>query len=87
MKLEIISYLEKRIDDVEKAHDELIKPYYDEKLNIINVSLMSKKEKEEFVNKRNCLLVQQACYNEIIDFINNTEETGEDILKHIPYSN
>ena len=71
MKLEIISYLEKRVNDVEKAYDELIKPYYDEKLKIINVSLMSKKEKEEFVNARNCLLVQQACYNEVIEQINN----------------
>ena len=67
----IREYLEKRIKDVEKAYDKLIKPYYDEKLNIINVSLMSKKEKEEFVNARNCLLVQQACYNEVIEQINN----------------
>ena len=71
MKQQIISYLEKRIDDVEKAHDELIKPYYDENLNIINVTLMSKKEKEEFVNARNCLLVQQACYGEVIEFIHS----------------
>lgn len=71
MNKNIIEYLEKRIKDVEKAYDELIKPYYDEKLKIINVSLMSKKEKEEFVNARNCLLVQQACYNEIIEHINS----------------
>lgn len=70
MNESIIEYLEKRIKDVEKAYEELIKPYYDEKLKIINVSLMSKKEKEEFVNARNCLLVQQACYNEIIEQIN-----------------
>lgn len=69
MKQQIISYLEKRIADVEKAYDELIKPYYDEKLNIINVALMSKKEKEEFINARNCLLVQRECYGEIIQYI------------------
>lgn len=62
-------YLTKRIEDVEKCYNDLIKPYYDEKLNIINVSLMSKKEKEEFINKRNCLLVQKHCYNEILEFM------------------
>lgn len=60
-------YLTKRIEDVEKCYNDLIKPYYDEKINIINVSLMSKKEKEEFINKRNCLLVQRECYQEILD--------------------
>lgn len=62
-------YLIKRIEDVEKCYNDLIKPYYDEKLNIINVSLMSKKEKEEFINKRNCLLVQRECYQEILEFM------------------
>jgi len=71
MNESITEYLEKRIKDVEKAYDELIKPYYDEKLKTINVSFMSKKEKEDFINTRNCLLVQQACYNEIIEYINN----------------
>ena len=83
MKAKTISYLEKRIADVEKAHSELIKPYYDEKLGIINVSLMNRKEKEEFINARNCLLVQQACYDEIIGFIKGFEETHEDMMKHI----
>lgn len=60
-------YLQKRISDVEKCYQDLIKPYYDEKLNFINVSYMNKKEKEEFVNKRNCLLVQRECYAEILE--------------------
>jgi len=30
---------------------------------------MSKKEKEEFTNKRNCLLVQKHCYEEILEIL------------------
>ena len=62
-------YLTKRIEDVEKCYNDLIKPYYDVELGILNVSLMSKKEKEEFINKRNCLLVQRECYQEILEFV------------------
>ena len=68
-KSQIVEYLEERIKSVDKCHDELKKPYYDEKLNIINTSFMSKKEKEEFINKRNCLLVQKYCYEEILKFV------------------
>lgn len=68
-KSQIVEYLEERIKSVDKCYDELVKPYYDEKLNIINTSFMSKKEKEEFVNKRNCLLVQKHCYEEILKFV------------------
>lgn len=62
-------YLNKRIEDVDTCYNNLIKPYYDEKLNLINTSLMSKKEKEEFINKRNCLLVQKQCYKEILEVL------------------
>lgn len=68
-KQKLIEKLEERIKSVDKCHDELIKPYYDEKLNIINTSFMSKKEKEEFINKRNCLLVQKHCYEEILEIL------------------
>lgn len=68
-KSQIVEYLGERIKSVDKCYDELVKPYYDEKLNIINTSFMSKKEKEEFVNKRNCLLVQKHCYEEILKFV------------------
>lgn len=68
-KSQIVEYLEGRIKSVDKCYDELVKPYYDEKLNIINTSFMSKKEKEEFVNKINCLLVQKHCYEEILKFV------------------
>lgn len=60
-------HLEQRIESVKKCYNELIQPYQTE--YGINVSLMTKKEKEEFINKRNCLLLQEHCYNEILDLI------------------
>lgn len=45
----------------------------DERLNMINVSFMSRKEKEEFTNKRNCLLVQKHCYAEILKIVKGVE--------------
>ena len=60
-------YLTERIASVENCYQDLIKPYKTE--YGINTSLMTKKEKEEFINKRNCLLVQKHCYQEILDKI------------------
>lgn len=68
-KQKLIEKLKERIKSVEKCYEDLIKPYYDEKLNVINTSLMTKKEKEEFINKRNCLLVQKHCYEEILSIL------------------
>ena len=68
--LVIKEHFEKRLESVNKVYDELIKPYYDKSIGMINTSYMNKQEKEEFINKRNCLLVQRECYAEIIDFIN-----------------
>lgn len=68
-KQKLIEKLEERIQSVEKCYQDFIKPYYDEKLNLINTSFMSKKEKEEFINKRNCLLVQKHCYEEIFKIL------------------
>ena len=65
----LIEKLEERIQSVEKCYQDLIKPYYDKKLDIVNTSFMSKKEKEEFTNKRNCLLVQKHCYEEILEIL------------------
>lgn len=70
----LIEKLEERIQSVEKCYQDLIKPYYDEKINLINTSFMSKKEKEEFINKRNCLLVQKHCYEEILEFAKGEKE-------------
>lgn len=68
-KQKLIEKLEERIKSVEKCYQDLIKSYYDEKLNIINTSSMSKKEKIEFINKKNCLLVQKHCYEEILKIL------------------
>ena len=72
-KQKLIEKLEERMKSVEKCYQDLIKPYYDERLNMINVSFMSRKEKEEFTNKRNCLLVQKHCYAEILEIVKGVE--------------
>ena len=64
---ELGQYLDQKIESVKKCYNELIKPYQTE--YGINVSLMTKKEKEDFINKRNCLLVQEHCYKEILELI------------------
>lgn len=70
----LIEKLEIKRASVEKCYQDLIKPYYDKKLNIINTSYMSKKEKEEFINKRNCLLVQKYCYDKILKIAKGEKE-------------
>ena len=65
-KDKIREYLEKRINDVKKAYDDLTEPYYIEGVGF-NISYMTKREKEEFINKRSCLIVQKQTYKEILD--------------------
>lgn len=48
--------IDSRISTVEKLLDEMI----DKSIGCINVSCLSKKEKEEVIAKRNCLTVQKA---------------------------
>lgn len=71
---ELKEYLKERIANVEKCYEELIKPYYIEDIKIINVSGMNKKEREEFINKKNCLLVQKYSYEEILEKITQKED-------------
>ena len=78
-KQKLIEKLEKRIQSVEKCYQDLIKPYYDEKLNIVNTSFMSKREKEEFINKSNCLLVQKHCYEEILEIAKGKNDESKNI--------
>jgi len=66
----LMNKIKERIKSVEKCYEDLIKPYYDKEADIINVSFMSKREKEEFINKRNCILVQKHCYKEILKLLN-----------------
>ena len=53
--------IDNRISIVEKLLDEMI----DKSIGCINVSLLSKKEKEEVIAKRNCLIVQKATLEDI----------------------
>ena len=61
----IKDYLVSRIESVENS----LKLMIDPKIGAINVSGLTKKEKDAVINQRNCLLVQRHCYNEILDLI------------------
>lgn len=69
---EIIEYLNKRIADTEKCYNEMLTDIGG--MKILNITGLSKKEKEEVINKRNCLLVQKYCYQEILDKILGKKE-------------
>lgn len=68
----IIEYLNKRIADTEKCYNEMLTDVGG--MKILNITGLSKKEKEEVINKRNCLLVQKYCYQEILDKILGKKE-------------
>ena len=70
---EIVKYLEERINLVDKCYDELLTDLGNG-IKVINITGLSKKEKEEVINRRNCLLVQKHCYNEILEFIEKKVE-------------
>ncbi len=63
----LIEKFEKRIESVEKCYEELLTDIGG--IKIINVTGLSKKEKEEVINKRNCLLIQKHCYEEILSIL------------------
>ena len=59
------NYIEKdkikeKVKEQTKIIDKLLEDMIDKNTGCINVSYLSKKEKEEVINKRNCLLVQKA---------------------------
>ena len=60
-------YLKNRIKSVDETYEREL-PFIDvgEGYKVINISYLSKKEKDEVINKRNCLLVQKATYQEIL---------------------
>ena len=64
---ELITYLKDRIKSVDSCYEELLTDVGGVK--IINVTGLSRKEKEEVINKRNCLLVQKHCYKEILEHL------------------
>lgn len=61
----IKDYLKSRIQSVDTCFNKLVDP----SIGMINVSGLSKKEKEKVVNQRNCLLIQKHCYNEILELL------------------
>lgn len=48
--------IDNQVERIEKLLDEMV----DKSIGMINVSYLNKKEREEVLNKRNCLLVQKA---------------------------
>lgn len=72
-------YLKSRIKSVEECYEKEL-PLMDigEGHKVINVSGLSKKEKDEVINKRNCLIVQKLCYEEILEFMQNTIHEREE---------
>ena len=68
-KQKLIEKLEEGIKAVDKCYNELLTDVGG--IKIINVTGLTKKEKEEIINKRNCLLVQKYCYEEILEILKN----------------
>lgn len=80
MKIEQLKkYLEDRIKSVDETYEREL-PLIDlgEGHKVINISYLSKKEKEDVINKRNCLLVQKATYQEILEVLNEERKDAED---------
>lgn len=65
--MDLKKYLKDRIKSVDETYEREL-PLMDlgEGHKVINISYLSKKEREEVINKRNCLLVQKATYQEIL---------------------
>lgn len=62
--------IRERMEQTKKVYDEEIKPYMIEVGNgekVLNVTGLNKKEKEELINKRNCLLVQIKTYEMLLE--------------------
>ena len=62
--------IKERLEQTKKVYDEEMKPYMIEVGNgekVLNVTYLSKKEKEELINKRNCLLVQIKTYELLLE--------------------
>lgn len=62
--------IKERMEQTKKVYDEEMKPYMIEVGNgekVLNVTGLRKKEKEELINKRNCLLVQIKTYEMLLE--------------------
>ena len=56
--------IEKALEVCEKVYEEEMKPYQRE--YGLDVTYLSKKEKAELVNKRNCLITQKETYKQLL---------------------
>ena len=65
----LVEKIKERIKSVERCYQDLIEPYFDKSINTINTSCMTKKEKEEFINKSNCLMIQKTVYEEVLELL------------------
>ena len=68
----LVEKIKKRIESVEKIYEGLLTDIGG--IKIINVSGLSKKEKEEVINKRNCLIIQKATFEEVLQELLEKEE-------------
>lgn len=59
--------IKEKIEEQTKRIDELLEDMVDKSTGCINVSYLSKKEKEEVIAKRNGLLVQKATLQQVKD--------------------
>lgn len=57
--------IDNQIEKIEKLLDEMT----DKSIGAINVSYLNKKEREEVINKRNCLLVQKATLIQVKEYL------------------
>lgn len=64
----LIEKLEEKNRNINKLLDEMMTDM-GKGIKIINVTGLTRKEKEEVVNKRDCLLVQEYCYEEILKIL------------------
>ena len=78
---ELQDYLKDRIKSVDKCYEELLTDMGDG-IKIINVTGLSKDEVAEVINKRNCLLVQKHCYNEILDYLKGEPSNSNEDIKN-----
>lgn len=60
-----VDKIKERIEQTKKVYEEEMKPYQRE--YGLDVTYLSKEEKEELINKRNCLLVQIKTYEMLLE--------------------
>ena len=61
--------IREKIDNQIKKIEKLLDEMTDKSIGAINVSYLNKKEREEVINKRNCLLVQKATLIQVKEYL------------------